>query len=174
MSQLLVVGAFMGEEELLRAVRAARLQSLTVHDAYTPFPVHGMDEAMGLAPSKLPQACFTFAMTGLALAVGFQYWVSLFDWPMNIGGKSLDASPALVPIAFELTVLFAGLGSVAAFLRTRRLFPGRKPALEGLGGIDDRFLLALREERGRGDAKTLRAFLVSQGARDVRDLKEVA
>ena len=174
MSRLLVVGAFSGEEGLLRTVRMARKQGLTVHDAYTPFPVHGMDEAMCLAPSKLPKARFAFAMTGLALAVCFQYWVSLFDWPMNIGGKTADASPALVPIAFELTVLFAGLGSVAAFLRMRRLFPGRKPALEGLGGLDDRFLLVLREEPGRADAKTLRSFLESQGARDLRELKEGA
>ncbi len=174
MSRTLVVGAFAGEEELLSAVRAARRKSLAVHDVYTPFPVHGMDEAMGLAPSKLPKACFVFGMTGLTLAVCFQYWVSLFDWPMNIGGKTYDASPALVPIAFELTILFAGLGSVAAFLRMRRLFPGRKPAIEGLGGLDDRFLLALRQELGRADAQTLRSFLESQGACEVRELKEAA
>jgi len=166
----LVVGVFTSETQLLRATRLARTSGLSIQDAYTPYPVHGMDEAMGLPPSRLPRLCFLFGVTGLLLTLSFQYWVSVFDWPMNIGGKSYDASPALIPIAFELTVLFAGLGSVASFLRMRRLHPGRKPALAGLGALDDRFLLALREGPEGQGTQALTRFLQEEGALEIREL----
>ncbi len=163
------VGIFDSHEHLLRATRLARQRGLTIHDTYAPFPIHGMDEAMGLEPSPLGWLCFLFAMTGLTLALSFQYWVSVFDWPMNIGGKSYNASPALLPIAFEFTVLCAGLGSVAAFLFLRRLSPGKKPALGGLGALDDRFLLAL-QAGPEASAEELRRFLQTQGALDIHEV----
>ena len=122
---------------------------------------------MGLAPSGLPTICFRFAMTGLSIALGFEYWSSTFDWPMNIGGKSFTASPALLPIAFELTVLFASLGSVATFLLMRGLLPMKKPTLSRLGGLDDRFVLALRTETSGGDVASLTKFFREHGAANV-------
>jgi len=160
----LIVGVFDSEEGILAAVRAARAASLPIHDAYTPFPVHGLDRAMGLEPSILPRLCLGFGAAGLLLAAGFQYWVSAVDWPMNIGGKSYGALPALVPVSFELTVLFAGVGSVLSFLRLRRLSPYAKPRLERLGGVDDRFVLALRP---LGQDAAARRLLESCGASDV-------
>ncbi|MDE2237830.1 MAG: DUF3341 domain-containing protein, partial [Elusimicrobia bacterium] len=126
--------------------------------------VHGMDEALGLAPSPLPRFCLLFGAIGLTAALSFQYWVSVFDWPLNIGGKSYDASPALIPIAFELTVLIAGLGTVATFMRMRRLHPGRRPAMEGLGALDDRFLLTFREGPDGVGEGVVQRFLEEQGA----------
>jgi hypothetical protein len=169
-----VVGTFDSGEGLLAAVSAARKAGLSVHDVYTPFPVHGMDEAMGLAPSKLPRFCFGFGAAGLLLTLAFQFWVSLFNWPMNIGGKSYDASPALVPIAFELTVLFAGLGTVATFLRLRRLFPGRRPFLAGSGGVDDRFVLALRLDSAKWKPEVIHDFLGTQGAAGIEEVEDRA
>lgn len=165
----LVVGVFDSEEAVLKAARAARAARLPIHDVYSPFPVHGMDEAMGLEPTRLPQACFAFGLSGLTLALGFQYWVSLFDWPMNIGGKSYDASPALIPVAFELTVLFAGVGTVFTFLNRRRLFPGKRPGHLDLRAVDDRFLLALREGPEHAGRETLSRFLKEQGALEVKE-----
>lgn len=162
MATELLVGAFATPEALLAAARAARAEGLKVRDAYTPFPVHGMDEALGLPPSWLSKACLAFALTGLSIALGFQYWVSLFDWPMNIGGKAFSASPALLPIAFELTVLFAGLGTVGTLLVSRGLLPGAKPSLGGLGATDAAFLLAL--EVPAGGPAALKAFLTEHGA----------
>ena len=162
----LLAGVFATEEEIVAAADAARRQGLSIHDAYVPYPVHGLDHAMGLAPSALGATCFRFAMVGLSVALGFEYWASLISWPMNIGGKSFSASPALLPIAFELTVLFAALGTVATFFHIRRLSPLKKPTLAHLGGLDDRFVLALTVAPGSTVA-ALESFLRAQGAAKV-------
>lgn len=162
----LLAGSWDTPEAVLAAAKAARAAGLKVHDVYTPFPVHGMDEALGLGPSWLSKACLGFALLGLTGALGFQFWVSVFDWPMNVGGKPFDASPALLPVAFELTVLFAGLGTVGTFFVFRGLSPARLPELGGFGVTDDRFVLAFELE-GAHEGR-LKAFLTEHGARDVR------
>ncbi|MDP3542651.1 MAG: DUF3341 domain-containing protein [Elusimicrobiota bacterium] len=154
------VGVFDSDHAVLAAARAAREKGLEIRDAYTPFPVHGMDEALGLPPSWLSRACFALGASGLAFALGFQYWVSLFNWPMNIGGKPFDASPALIPIAFEITVLVAGVGTVATLLVFRGLLPGRPADLAGLGATDDKFLLVIDGET----EEALRTFYREHGA----------
>jgi hypothetical protein len=164
MSPELVVGVFETEEAIVAAAAAAHRGGLSIHDAYVPYPVHGLDRAMGLAPSGLGTICFRFAAAGLTLALGFEYWASMFDWPMNVGGKSFSASPALLPIAFELTVLFASLGTVATFLAIRGLTPMKKPALARLGGLDDRFVLALRTEIRGENVDSLSRFFRENGA----------
>jgi hypothetical protein len=163
MTPELVAGVFETEAAVVAAAGAARRAGLAIHDAYVPYPVHGLDHAMGLAPSALPKICFRFAAAGLTLALGFEYWSSLYDWPMNVGGKSFSASPALLPIAFELTVLFASLGTVATFLAIRGLTPKKSPTLARLGGLDDRFVLALRAESS-ADVVALSRLLREHGA----------
>jgi hypothetical protein len=163
MAAELVAGVFATEEEITEAAEAARRGGLAIHDAHVPYAVHGLDRAMGLSPSALGKICFRFGMTGLVLALGFEYWCSLFDWPMNVGGKSFSASPALLPIAFELTVLFASLGTVATFFLIRGLRPGKAPAFARLGGLDDRFVLVLESGRG-SSAGALEKFLRERGA----------
>ncbi|HEY3270663.1 MAG TPA: DUF3341 domain-containing protein, partial [Geothrix sp.] len=134
--------SFPDPEQLLRAVAHLRSAGHRVLDTYTPFPVHGMDEAMGLRPSRLPRACLAFAALGLALAAGLQIWTSAVDYPLIMGGKPLLAIPAFIPVAFELTVLLAGLGVVASFFVAARMRPRlRIPDLHP-GANDDRFILA--------------------------------
>lgn len=165
MSTKTIVGVFDSDHAILAAARAARKKGLSVRDAYTPFPVHGMDEALALPPSWLSRACFALGASGLIFALSFQYWVSLFNWPMNIGGKPFDASPALVPIAFEITVLVAGVGTVLTLLVFRDLLPGRIAPFAGLGATDDKFLLVL-EAASEAEPK---AFLREHGAIRVMD-----
>ncbi|NNN04421.1 MAG: DUF3341 domain-containing protein [Elusimicrobia bacterium] len=168
MATELVVGIFRTEHDIVAAARNARAAGFTIQDAYTPFAVHGLDTAMGLSPSFLPLACLGFGAAGLATALSFEYWATRIDWPMIIGGKSYSAIPALIPIGFELTVLFASVGSVLTFLLTRGLIPNpeKVPALSNLGGLNDRFVLALR--RG-GDGEALRRLLSDAGAVEVKE-----
>ena len=161
-----LAGVFASDQALLAAARAARAKGLSIRDAYTPYPVHGLDEAMGLKPSWLGKACFALGAAGLCGALGFQYWVSLFNWPMNIGGKPFSASPALVPVAFELTVLAAGVGTAVTLLVFRGLLPGRKPLAAELGATDDKFLLVLDGQ----PEDELREFYREQGAVGVAEL----
>lgn len=129
MSRRVLVASFDDEHRLLAAVRRARAAGDAVLDVHGPYPVHGLDDAMGARPSRLPWVCFAGGLAGLGLALGFQAWTSATDWPLNVGGKPLLSWPAFVPVAFEVTVLFAGLGVVAAFLaaelRRRRSPPVR-------------------------------------------------
>ena len=134
--------SFTTPEQLLAAVVQLRAAGHQVLDTYTPFPVHGMDEALGLRPSRLPRACLAFGMLGLAIALGFQSWSSAIDYPLRTGGKPLIALPAFLPVAFELTVLLAGLGVVGSFFVVARMRPRLHIPDLHPGASDDRFILA--------------------------------
>ena len=82
-----------------------------MHDVYTPFPIHGLDRAMGLRETSLHTAGFIYAIIGTTTALSFMTWVFTKDWPLNIGGKPHFALPAWIPITFELTVLCSCSGN---------------------------------------------------------------
>ncbi len=173
MGHRLVVGVFKNEGSILKATEAARLKGFSIQDVYTPFPIHGMDDAMGMKRNILPRLCFLFGSAGLGFALLFQWWVSTYNWPMNIGGKTFSASPALIPIAFEFTVLCAGLGTVASLFFLRNMYPGKKPAFAELRATNDRFLLALREKETGEGRDTMVAFLKSNGADSVEEVRGI-
>lgn len=143
MSRALFVAVFEREEDIRAAVLEFRRKNYRIQDVYTPYPVHGLDEAMGLPPSRIGWACFLFGAPACVAAVAFQSWVAAIDWPINIGGKPFFFWQMFIPVAFEFTVLCAGLGTVATLLVSQRLFPWAKPRLPALGATDDRFVLAL-------------------------------
>ena len=162
-----LIGTFLDASSLLAATRAARVRGIAVADAYTPFAVHGLDEAAGLPSSRLPVVCFALGLAGMSAAMAFQVWASAVDWPVNIGGKSFTALPALVPIAFEVTVLAAALGTVAAFLARARLWPGQEPQATAERVTDDRFALELAVSDG--DRAAARELLLAAGALEVQE-----
>jgi len=159
-----IYAEFDAEDVLIHAVEVTRERGYDVVDVHTPYAVHGLDRAMGLRPSRLTWICFVAGAIGLALTLTFEYWTSAIDWPINVGGKPLDSLPAFIPIAFEATVLFAGLGVVLALLLRCRLLPGRKDTTPTPRVTDDRFVLVARARPGAGDTESLRALLVEQGA----------
>jgi hypothetical protein len=153
-----LVGYFDDEGRLLEATRAARTAGLEVSDAFVPYAVHGLDEAMGQRRSRLTWVCFAAGFIGGALALSFELWVSAVSWPLNIGGKPFASVPAFIPVTFELTVLSAALVSAGAFLFRSRLFPGKRAAARPRV-TDDRFALVLARDEARG-----RALLRDAGA----------
>ena len=174
MSKRVLEGVFEREEEILDAARAVRGAGYDIVDAYTPFAVHGLERAMGLKPSRLTWVCFLCGATGLGLALWLQYWTSAVDWPINVGGKPFNSLPAFMPVAFEITVLFAALGVVAALFIRCRMVPGRpgRPAADRV--TDDRFILVVQEGGGEHDPDYLRWLLGHHGAVDVHDSLEAA
>jgi len=160
MSSHLLIGYFSSEQEILEATRAVRRAGYPVHDVYTPYAVHGLDEALGIEPSRLTFVCFFAGLLGLTTALSFQYYTSVEAWALNVGGKPFNSLPAFIPVTFELTVLFAALITVAAFLARSRLFPGRSAtALPDV--TNHRFALAL-EVGGMDEAP--RELLRNNGA----------
>ncbi|MBI3131367.1 MAG: DUF3341 domain-containing protein [Acidobacteria bacterium] len=134
--------AFADPDQLLGAVKHLRMKmGLNVLDTFTPFPVHGMDDALGLKPSRLTWVCGGFAILGFLTALALQLWTSVVDYPLVVGGKPLASLPAFVPVTFELTVLFAALGTVFTFLAISGLRPRIYPKDLLPGVNDDKFWL---------------------------------
>lgn len=164
------VGVFDDEAGTIEAVKTARKEGWVIDDVYTPYPVHGLDKAMGLPPTRLPIACLVYGMIGLTIALSFQYWSTAVDWPINIGGKPWNSLPAFVPVTFEMMVLFAGLGTVASLLVRTGLLPGKsyRHLIEGMTECarvtDDRFLVVLLQGDAKHDFTSARRLLRSLGA----------
>jgi hypothetical protein len=156
MPRRVLVGSFATGEDLLGAARAARQYGFAITDAYTPYPVHGLDRALGLRPSRLPWACFVYGLIGAAFALSFQQWAMAYSWPMNVGGKPWNSLPAYVPVTFEIMVLIAGLGLVLTFLLRCRLLPGKDAAPLFPGVTDDRFVLVLERPEDPADDNVAR------------------
>jgi hypothetical protein len=140
-----LVASFRQVDGLLRAVRRARREMLRVYDVFAPFPVHGLDEAMGIRHTRLPKVTLLAGLTGLATALTLQFYANVLDWPLNVGGKPDNSTLAFIPISFELTVLFGGLATVAALLVRARLYPGKQAWLADPGVTNDVFALVLRK-----------------------------
>ncbi|KAA3614498.1 MAG: DUF3341 domain-containing protein [Planctomycetota bacterium] len=132
---------FESEQDFLQAARSCRSHNLKVVEAYSPYPVHEIGEILGISRSKLPFVTLAGGTFGLGLAMFFQYWTSAVDWPINVGGKPFDSLPAFMPVAFEMLVLCAGLGTVAALFWRSRLYPGKNRKVPHPRISDDRFLL---------------------------------
>src|SRR6267154_5530138 len=126
MPKNLIVATFASSETLMRAVRAVTKENFRIYDVYAPYPVHGLDAAMGIRHSRLPWVTFIVGLCGLTLALTFQFYTSVLDWPLNVGGKPDNSTLAFIPISFELTVLFGGLATVGAFFLRAKLYPGKK------------------------------------------------
>lgn len=115
-------------EATIGAVRRLRSEGFEVADVHSPFPLHGADEALGLRPTRIALATLIGGLVGGIGKLGFEAWVHIVDWPMNIGGKSDTALPALVPVTFEITVLLAAFATLGTLFLRRRLFPRLVPA----------------------------------------------
>jgi hypothetical protein len=133
---------FTNEDDLKGSAAEARLRGFEIYDVYSPFPIHGMDEAVGLKPSRITWAAFAGGAVGLITAVVLQIWTSAYDWALNIGGKPFSTPLLFVPVSFEVTVLFAGLTSIFVLFLICGLSPfSKRKSLEGVN--DDRFVLVL-------------------------------
>lgn len=137
------VGCYDDEAVLFPAVEKVRNSGYKLHDVYTPFPVHGLDKALGHKDTDLHVAGFIYGITGTCTAVGFMSWIFTSDWPINFGGKPHFALPAFIPITFETTVLFAAVGMVLTFCYLNQIMPGVKKHVFHPRQTDDLFVVAL-------------------------------
>ncbi|MCG7857062.1 DUF3341 domain-containing protein [Flavihumibacter sediminis] len=161
-----VVGSFDDEAVLFPAVKKVRKAGYKIHDVYTPFPIHGLDQVMGLRDTSLHTAGFIYGITGTATALSFMGWVFTRDWPLNIGGKPNFPLPAFIPITFELTVLFSAVGMVLTFCYLCQLAPFVKKHHFHERATDDLFVMVL-ECTSRTNEDEAKAFLASVGAKEI-------
>ena len=116
-----VMGEFENPEELIHAAKRIREAGYRHVDAYAPFPVEGLSEALGLKRNLVPLLTLTGGLLGGLGGFLFQYWVAAVSYPLNVGGRPFNSWPAFIPVTFELTVLGASLFSVFGMLVLNKL-----------------------------------------------------
>lgn len=163
-----LVAEFDDDQDLVRAGRAAREFGYTKLDAYSPFPVHGIDDAIGIPRSKLGWIVTVFAAIGLASAVFLIWWTGAIDYPIPVGGKPLFAFEPSVPIMFELTVLFSAFATVIGMFALNNL-PQYYHAIFNYSNVekvtDDAFLLAIEATDPLFDPDQSAKLMASMGAK---------
>jgi hypothetical protein len=165
---------FASEGALVDAARECRARGIEIVDVHSPHPVHGIDEIVGIRRSRISRVTLAGGVAGLSLGLWLQYWTSATDWPLDVGGKPFDSLPAFMPVAFESTVLLAGLSTVAALLVRSRLKPGRAPRLADAGVTDDRFALLVSPRAGEMTGRELASLWGRVGAERAFTLEEAS
>ena len=161
-----VVGSFNDEKVLFPAVKNVRRAGYKIHDVYTPFPIHGLDHAMGLRETSIHTAGFIYGITGTTTALSCISWILVRDWPLNFGGKPHFSLPAWIPITFELTVLFAAVGMVLTFCYLCQLAPFIKKHVFHPRATDDQFIMVIECTEKTSEAEVT-TFLKTAGAKEI-------
>lgn len=138
-----ILGIYDDEDVLKNAVTTVRESGIKIHEVYTPYPIHGLEDLLGYKRSRLPIAAFLFGLLGTSLALTMQIYMLGYDWPMIIGGKDHVALPAFIPVTFELTVLLAAFGMVAVFFISTNLKPWAQPRIFDIRSTDDMHVMAI-------------------------------
>lgn len=166
-----VVGFWSDDHEIVAAATKMREAGYKHFDAITPFPVHGMEEAVGIKRSPIPYVTFIAGITGGSLGLLFEYWTSAVSWPLNIGGKPFFSLPAFIPVTFELTILFAALSSVGAMFFLNKLPSVGAPIIDP-DLTCSKFALWIPDTEPGYSPEKVEAFLKQLGAEEVRRVAE--
>jgi len=167
-----IIGVYADDDVVLQAVPQVRAQGIRIYEVYSPFPIHGIDPALGYKRSRLPIAAFMFGATGLTCAITLISLTMGSDWPLNVGGKP-HVSVSMVPVVFEGTVLFAALGMVGSFFLASNLGPGSKKVIFDPRASDDKFIIAIEvDSNKKTPEEDIKQALRNTGAIEVYE-KEV-
>jgi hypothetical protein len=143
-------GLYNDDELLVDGIKYVQSKGIKVNDAYSPFPVHGLEDVLGIKWTRLAIAAFLFGLTGLTLAMLAINYFMIIDWPMNIGGKPsfnfYENLPAFVPIMFEFTVLCAAHGMAITYFFRNMTFPGMPARNPHPRTTDDHFAVEISPE----------------------------
>lgn len=159
--------------ELIAAARKVRDAGYTDFDCYSPFPVHGIDDAMGIKRTILPVIVFGGGVAGLIAGVLLQWWMNAYDWPLNISGKPSWSIPANVPIAFELTILLSVFATFFGMWGLNKLPQVWHPFFRSdrfARVTDDAFMLGIEAKDQRFDAAATRKLLQDAGAIEIEEV----
>jgi hypothetical protein len=166
-----VLGVYEDEDVLKDAVKTVRESGVKIEEVYSPFPVHGLEDALGYKRSWLSVAAFMFGITGTSLALTMMIGMMGVDWPMIIGGKDFVAFPAFIPVTFEMTVLFASFGMVGTFFTISNLKPWSKPKIFDIRITDDKHIMAIDLDTNDKSEADIKKVLQSSGASEVNNKK---
>lgn len=158
----LFLAEFKSAGEVLHAAEKLRDAGYTQFDTHSPFPIHGMDKAMGLPDSKLGLIVFPIGLTGTTIAFLMMWWMNGVDYPLVIGGKPPFSLPSQVPIMFELTILLSAFATVFGMFHLNRLPRHHHPIFNSerfKGFSDDKFFVSVESADPKFDLERTKALL---------------
>ena len=170
-----ILASFKSVGEILAAAKAVKDAGFTKWDCHTPFPVHGLDKAMGVRMTKLPWIVLCCGLSGLTFAIWLQWWTNAVDYPHIISGKPFWSIPANVPIMFEMTVLFSALSTFFGMWMLNSLPRWYNPLFSNSGfrrATSDRFFLAIEAADPLYQVDQVCALLEAQGAETIEKVDE--
>jgi hypothetical protein len=169
-----VMAEFDNRFDLIDTVKKARTAGYTCMDAYTPFPIHGLGDALGFRDRRLPILVLVGGILGCLGGFGLMYWIAVIAYPLNIGGRPLNSWPAFIPITFETTVLCAALVAVFGMLALNGLPQPYHPVFNAPRfalASRNRFFFCIEARDPIFDHAKVRQFLSDQHVREVVDVE---
>jgi hypothetical protein len=166
---------FDSAQQLLDATTRAREAGFTRTEAYSPFPIHGMEKAIGFNERLIPKFVFVAGLIGGSSAFAFQYWASAIAYPLNIGGRPYFSWVSFIPVSFELTILFAAFTAVISMLALNGLPQPYHPVFNAPSFVrasQDRFFLAIEAADPKFDVENTREFLIGLNPLEVVSVDE--
>lgn len=165
-----IAGIWVDEHKMVEAARKTREAGVGNFEAISPFPLHGIDEAMGIPRSFIPWVTFTFGLAGCLFGLWLTWWTSAVNWPIIIGGKPMWSLPAFIPIIFELTILFGALSSVGALIFICGL-PKIEPQVIDPDLSSHKFALFVPRSAKGFDEKKISDLFRQMGASEVKETR---
>jgi hypothetical protein len=157
-----LMAEFSSEDSLLTATRAAYDAGYRRMDAYSPLPIEGLAEALGFRHTRVPLIVLIGGVIGCVGGFALQYWISVVDYPVNVGGRPYNSWPSFIPVTFELTILVAALAALLGMLVLNGLPMPYHPVFNVprfAQATRDRFFLCIEANDPKFDRDTSRQFL---------------
>jgi hypothetical protein len=168
-NKTVMFGIFENPDKFLETVGKVHAKGVNIIDCYSPFPIHGIEKAMGLKRSLLPIGAFMFGCLGFLTAATLQYYVTSYDWPMIIGNKP-TVGVSYVPVLFELSVLFTAFGLAFLFFFRSKMVHGKMPSERvDMRQTDDRMVIAIATDDDAIDKDELTNLLFEGGAVEIKE-----
>lgn len=170
-----LIAAFDTTPDLYHACEQVRDAGYSQWDALTPFPVHGLDAAMGIRRSKVPRISICGGITGFFTGMSFIWWSGAFEYPLIVGGKPLFSPMFAFPVSYELTILFTAFATIIGMFVVNGLPMHYHPVMKApqfARALDDRFYIVIEANDPKFNTTATRDLLAKIGGKDIAELEE--
>lgn len=162
-----VYGLYGDDEILVNGVKCLVKKNIIIHEIYTPFPIHELNELLNLQKTRISDIGFMYGVFGCLFGCILTWYIMIHDWPQNIGGKPnfswLLNMPSFIPVIFELTIFFTAHLMVMTYLYKNKIFPGAKPQNPDPRTTDDKFLIEIKSV----DIEKIKKILIDTGVEEI-------
>jgi len=169
MTKTFKIGIFDDEEKFLSSIRSLKEQKFSIHDVFTPYPVHEVFHLLK-RKSRLPTAAYFFGLFGIIATLAFLYYTSVIDWPIVYGGKPFNSFPSFIVVTIVVTIFTVTIASLALFSARSKLFPGRDNTIFDFRATDDKFIIVVESDGAEFTASDAAGDIMKQlGAIEVME-----